>query len=371
MDVVKDEEGAAQIAEAVKQDLRAEPPPTPLYRKPWFRRGAAGAIGIAVIVATFFFVLPQFADYRQVWEEVSGLTWQQLVLLAVVEIANLGTYGIAWIAVLPGLGYRQALVVSLSSTASSLITPGGSAVGTALAIAMFRGWGFRARRIALGATLVGIWNQLFTLGAPALAVGLLVLTGGDTAALKTVALLSLAVFVFVVGASAAALASPRGARWAGDTAARIVSRLLRVIRRGPVTWTGEDVVRLREETLQVLGRRWISLTAATLVGQLTVFLVLLVSLRTLGVPSAEVSLLEAFAAWSLARVLGSLPITPGGLGVVELGLTSALVSFGGTNANVVAAVLLYRFLTVVPTLVVGLLAGATWRRHGPPTTLTS
>jgi putative heme transporter len=342
------------------------PAPTPFHRKRWFRRSLGGVIGIAVIVATFFFVLPRFADYGQVWDEVQDLTWEQLVLLAVVELANLGTYGLAWIAVLPGLRYAQALVVSLSSTAFSLITPGGAAVGTALAIAMFRGWGFRSRQIALGATLVGIWNQLFTLGAPALSVGLLVLVGGDTAALKTVALLSLGAFVAIVGGLAGALASDRGANWVGDKAARLVSRALRLVRRGPVSWSGPDVVRLRDETLSVLGRRWISLTAATIVGQVTVFLVLLVSLRTLGVPASEVSLLEAFAAWSLARVLGSLPITPGGLGVVELGLTSVLVGFGGGNANVVAAVLLYRFLTVVPTLAVGLAAGTMWRRLGPP-----
>jgi uncharacterized membrane protein YbhN (UPF0104 family) len=57
-----------------------------------------------------------------------------------------------------------------------------------------------------------------------------------------------------------------------------------------------------------------------------------------------------------------LPITPGGLGVGEVGLTGALVGFGGENAEVVAAVLVYRFLTIVPTLVLGLLAGATWQR---------
>jgi putative heme transporter len=346
-------------------DTRA-PPPTPVYRKRWFRRSAGGVIGIAVIVATFFFVLPRFADYRQVWDEVQALTWEQLVLLGVVELVNLATYGLAWVAVLPGLRYVQALVVSLSSTASTLIAPGGAAVGTALAVGMFRGWGFRTRQIALGATLVGIWNQLFTLGAPALAVGLLALTGGDTAALTTVAFLSLGVFLAVIGGLAGALASDRGAKWVGDKTARIVSRTLRLVRRGPVNWAGADVVRLRGETVHVLGRRWIFLTLATFVGQITVFLVLLVSLRTLGVPASEVSLLEAFAAWSLARVLGSLPITPGGLGVVELGLTSALVGFGGANANVVAAVLLYRFLTVVPTLVVGLAAGAAWRKVGPP-----
>jgi uncharacterized membrane protein YbhN (UPF0104 family) len=51
------------------------------------------------------------------------------------------------------------------------------------------------------------------------------------------------------------------------------------------------------------------------------------------------------------------------VGIVELGLTGALVGFGGPNARVVAAVLVYRFLTVVPTLVLGLIAAFTFRRH--------
>ena len=64
-------------------------------------------------------------------------------------------------------------------------------------------------------------------------------------------------------------------------------------------------------------------------------------------------------------VIGSLPITPGGLGIVELGLTSLLVGLGGGQAEVVAAVLVYRFRTMLPTLVLGLAAAATWRRHQP------
>jgi uncharacterized membrane protein YbhN (UPF0104 family) len=56
--------------------------------------------------------------------------------------------------------------------------------------------------------------------------------------------------------------------------------------------------------------------------------------------------------------------------VVELGLTGALVGFGGNNAGVVAAVLVFRFLTVVPTLVLGLIASFTWR-HGAKTTALS
>ena len=89
------------------------------------------------------------------------------------------------------------------------------------------------------------------------------------------------------------------------------------------------------------------------------------ALRALGVPATQVTATEAFAAWSLVRLLGSVPITPGGIGVIEVGLTTALVAFGGNNAGVVAAVLLWRFLTMVPTIAYGLVAAATWRRHRP------
>jgi uncharacterized membrane protein YbhN (UPF0104 family) len=103
---------------------------------------------------------------------------------------------------------------------------------------------------------------------------------------------------------------------------------------------------------------------ASLAGSLSVFAVLVVSLRALGVTASEVSLVDAFAAWALVRIIASIPITPGGIGVIELGLTGALVGFGGNNAGVVAAVLVFRFLTVVPTLVLGLAAAVTWRRGG-------
>jgi uncharacterized protein (TIRG00374 family) len=144
-----------------------------------------------------------------------------------------------------------------------------------------------------------------------------------------------------------------------------VSWLKGVVRRRPVRWDGEAFVRFRHETIGLLRRRWHVLTLATLVGHLSVFAVLLVSLRVLDVPASEVDWIEAFAAWSVIRVLGSLPITPGGLGIVELGLTSLLVGFGGGQAEVVAAVLVYRFLTIVPTLLLGMAAAATWRRHHP------
>ena len=83
-----------------------------------------------------------------------------------------------------------------------------------------------------------------------------------------------------------------------------------------------------------------------------------------GIGAGEITWVEAFAGWSLARALQLIPLTPGGVGPVELGMTGVLVGFGGANAEVVAAVLVFRFLTIVPTLVLGLAAAGTLRRQG-------
>jgi uncharacterized protein (TIRG00374 family) len=332
--------------------------------KPWVKRGLAIALAVAVIVGTYVFVLPQFADYSEVWDQVQMLSWEWLAVLLGAVVLNLATFGPPWMTALPGLGYWSAETVTQASTASTYLAPGGPAVGIGISAAMLLGWGFHADEVALAVTLTGIWNQLAILGFPAVAFALLTLNGGDRAALQTIATVGLIAFVVVAGTFALALASAKMARRVGDLAARVLNWLLGIVKRGPVGWSGESLAHFRGQAIGLLGRRWHLLTLTTLAGQLSVFVVLLVCLRALGVGTDEVTLTEAFAGWSLARVLGSIPITPGGLGIVELGLTSVLVGFGGNRAGVVAAVLVYRFVTIVPTLVFGAVAAATWRRRG-------
>jgi uncharacterized protein (TIRG00374 family) len=209
---------------------------------------------------------------------------------------------------------------------------------------------------------MAVWNQLTTFGMPALALALLTIAGGAHPLLRTAALAGVAVFAVTVVGFAVALSSRTQARWVGDVAASWASRALRAVRRGPVGWSGETLVRFRDDTFELLRARWHVVTVATLAGHLTVYLVLIVTLRALGVSGGEVSLAESFAAWTVARIIAAIPITPGGFGPVELGLTGALVAFGGPTSEVVAVVLVYRFLTVGPPVVLGVIAGATWRR---------
>jgi uncharacterized protein (TIRG00374 family) len=324
-----------------------------------------GGIAVAVVVAVFVLFLPRIADYRDVWDVLRELDWTDGLLLLAVTVLNVLTFAPPWMAALPGLGFRQALVLTQAATALSIVSPAGAAVGMAGSYAMLRSWGFSPRPVGLAVAITGIWNQFANLAFPIVALALLTAADEDNPALRTTAFVGLAVLAVALTAFALALSSARRARGVGELARRMATRVRRLVRRHPVTWGGEGLVRFRGGALELLRRRWHVITVTTLVGHLTVFVVLIACLRTVGVPGADVSLVEAFAAWALVRILGALPLTPGGVGFVELGLTGALVAFGASNADAVAATLLYRFLTVVPTLGLGLLAAATWRTHHP------
>jgi putative heme transporter len=327
------------------------------------KRLLGGGFAIAVVVAVFVFVLPRIADYREVWDVLKELSWKDGVILACATVLNIVTFAPPWMAALPGLGFRQALALTQASTALSIVSPAGAAVGMAGSYAMLRSWGFEAGPVGLAVAVTGVWNQLANLAFPIVALALLTAANESHAALRTAALIGVVVLVVVVVAFGLALSSAGRAHRVGELAARLTNRVNRLVRRGPVTWGGETLARFRGGTLVLLRRRWHVLTLATLVGHLSVFVVLLACIRAVGIPVTDVSIVEAFAAWALVRIIGAVPLTPAGLGFVELGLSGALVAFGASNADAVAATLLYRFLTVMPTLVLGLGAAATWRTH--------
>jgi uncharacterized membrane protein YbhN (UPF0104 family) len=255
--------------------------------------------------------------------------------------------------------------MDLAGSALSQVLPGGAAVNVATQYGMLRNWGFEGRPVVLAVSLTTLWSQFATFAFPVLAIALLSLDGGHDGTLRTVALAGLVIVAMLAGALVAVLWSPRMAKRLGDKTARIAARLNAIVHKGPAQWNGDDLARFRSNAIDLLRHRWAALTATTLANQLTVFLVLVVSLRALDITRSEAGLIEAFAAWSLVRALGSIPITPGGVGVQEIALSGALVGFGAHNAAAVAATLLYRALTFLPSVVLGLAAAATYNLSKP------
>jgi len=319
-------------------------------------------ISVAVIVVVFALLLPKIADYGAVWGVAKDLGAGMAVALLLVAALNVLTFAPPWMVALPGLGFLNAVRVTQASTALSLVAPGGPAVGITTQVAMLRSWGLPARAIGLAVGLVGFASQLAIYGLPVVALVVLSGSGGRNGQLDLIAVIGLAVFTLIVLGSAVPLSSGRLAHWIGERAARVASAVKGLVNQAPVRWGGESFRLFRTEALALLRHHGPMLAVTTLANALTDLLLLAVSLRAVGIDATHLSLIQVFAAWSIVRVLAEFPLTPGGLGVVEVALSGLLVGFGAENDAAVAGVLIYRFLQFAPTIAVGLIAGATWRR---------
>ncbi len=325
------------------------------------RRLLLGLIGLAVLVAAFILVLPRFVDYGDVWEQLDHLSFAWITVLVVATLVNAATYGLNWLVAIPGLRYRQSLEMSLASTTMTNLMPLGTAVGMGTTARMLRGWGHPPDDVARAVVITGLWKQLISVAFPVVSiVGVYMVDGERNPQLESAATVGVVILLLASVGLVSMFHSDSMAHRLGRLWDRVASATLGVIHRGPVSGTGPVLARFRSGSVDLLRRRWLALTVAEVIGALTVFATLALCLPASGVPRSDVGLAEAFAAWSFVRLLTSIPLTPGGLGFVEVGLTALLTQFGGDDAAVVAAVLLYRVLTFVAPIVIGAVAVGHW-----------
>ena len=326
------------------------------------RQVVQAVVSLAIVVAVFVGVLPQVADFSKVWAAIRDMTGLELLTLAVVALWNLTTYWWVQMASLPGMTVQQAMILTLSSTAISNTVPAGSAVGIGVSATMLRSWGFRRSLVTLAILVSGIWNNLAKLVLPVVALVALALQGRASAGRVVAAALGIGALVGCVVVFALMLRSERAAARLGLVSQRAANAVLRLLRRPPAHGWEIATTRFREKTIDLLRHRWAALTVTTLVSHLSLYAVLLLALRHVGVSERDISWAEVLAVFAFVRLLSAIPLTPGGLGVVELALTAGLVAAGGPKAEVVAAILVYRALTYLLPVPLGVLTYGWWRR---------
>jgi uncharacterized membrane protein YbhN (UPF0104 family) len=319
------------------------------------------ALGIAVIAVVYVEVVPRIASYGSVAKQLATVSAPWAAALAAGVALDVLTTALPWRALLPQLTWPGAIGFTQASTALTLVLPGGAPLGMALSFGLLRRLKVTAGAAGFAVALTGIWSQVMILLYPLVGAVLVLGSGNLSASSLAIAGASGAAGAVITVLAVAALRSRRAALKLGDTAGRAATRVARLLRRTPPDWNGEALVRVREERLADLRRRWPVLTAATLGNQLTAYLIFECSLRAVGISVGTLPPSESFLAWAIGRVITSLPLTPGGVGFVELGMIGTLVGFGAPHAHVVAAVLLYRGLVIVPTLVVGAIALVAFR----------
>lgn len=336
------------------------PIPKPASAK---KRAVKSIIATAVLVAILWYVFRQFASAGDVWAAIKGLDAVSTALLLGVTLLYMYTLWVFKVVSMPGLKIRQAAVWNQATAAVSNAVPAGGAVAVGLTYGMLGSWGFAPSRTTLSVVVTGIWNNFAKLGLPIVAFLLVSFQAGHTASEKTLALIGFAILLAAIVLLALILRSEGLARGIGNGVGRLVSGLLGVFRRGPVTGWGDKAVEFRTSVIGIVSHRWHTLTLAVLASHLSLYVVLLASLRVMGVTNTQVGWADVLLAFTLSRLATMIKVTPGGAGVVELVLIASITYVGGVEASVVAAVFIYRFLTYVLTLPFGALSYVFWQRN--------
>jgi uncharacterized protein (TIRG00374 family) len=332
-------------------------------RKPLgWKRIVGYTISIAIVVAIFWWAIPKFADYRDVWAAIKTLTPFETWTLVAATAFNLLTYWWANQAALPGLGIGKAAVLTQTTTSVANTLPAGGAIAVGLTYSILDSWGFTGTSVALYVGVTGIWNIFTKLGLPMLALVFLALSGHLTTTYILAAIFGLVVLSAAVGLFALVFRSEAFAIRIGNWMGRVASWVRRLLHKPPVTTWGDGAARFRRDTIVLVGHRWLRLSLMTVLSQVALFFVLLLSLRSFGVSEQEVSTAEAFAVYAFSRLLSAVPITPGGVGLIDLGYIGGLTAFDSAEkAQVVGAVLLFRALTYGIQIPIGGFTYVIWR----------
>jgi uncharacterized membrane protein YbhN (UPF0104 family) len=349
----------------------ADPPAAAITGRgrPRSRRGreifrTAGSV--ALVAAIFGFAVPHFASYRSVWASMHAMTWAQALLVAAAAAASMTSTWIMICSVLPSIRLREAAVVNLGSNAVANTLPAGGALAMGVSWAMLSSWGVSTAEYVLYTLVSGIWNVFARLGLPILALVILAAASRPGAGLITAAAAGLASLAAMAAGLGLLMRSESFAVRAGHALQLVLVAGCRVARRPTSFDIPGSLLSFRDRASALIAARGWRVTAATAASNLTLWLVLLACLRGVGLSQAEVPWQTSLAAFAFVRLLTVLPITPGGLGITELGLIATLAAGAGhrDGAQVTAAVLLYRAVTYLPPIPLGVIACLTWR-HAP------
>jgi uncharacterized protein (TIRG00374 family) len=301
-------------------------------------------------------LLPLAGGLEATAEALARATWWLACVLLVLEAGSFWAYGELLLVVVRGAGERppRNLIQRATVVGASLgkTMPGGSATAMAMIVAALRRHGLRGAKVAAALAAAGAvsWATLALL----LPVGaVLAVIGGQTGAIALGAVVFAAGTVVVAAFVPVALRRP-------ERAGTLVERIVASIARGRIRrWVdpaklGSLVSTGIASAAQLVHNRraLVAAGAWALTNWLLDFLVLLTLTASIG---GETALLPLLLVYVVGQLLAAVPITPGGVGVVEATMTGMLVAAGAPAGEAIAAVLGYRLVGHWLPIVVGLL----------------
>ena len=272
---------------------------------------------------------------------LTGTDWAWLTVGVAAELASMVAFAQLQLRLLRAarveIGLGSLMGITLAGNAISTSVPGGVAWAATWAFGQLRRRG--AERVVAG------WVVLLSGALASFALFLIVAGGtwlagsqGPVAGLRWLAAL-LAAVPILIGLAYADSRHSRRIRQLEQASWRAMTTRWAVMRH-----LGGAIGRLSGELSRVhLGvSGWTGSMGWALANWLTDGLVLVVSLEALHL---HVPWRGVLVVYGVTQIAASLPVTPGGLGVVEGSMAALLVAYGTRPAPALAAVLLYRIIS--------------------------
>jgi uncharacterized membrane protein YbhN (UPF0104 family) len=272
-----------------------------------------------------------------------------------------GSYGCMW--AIQRLALRMdrwgpVITSQLAANAFGRIVPGGLAAAGAMQYSMLVRAGAPPVAAATGMTASSLLVFGTLLALPLLALPAIIGGAPVDRGLERAAIAGGVLFALIFAGGALAFAFDRPLVLLGRAAESVHNRLLP--RREPLHGVPERLLRERDIVRHTLGSRWWEAVLFASGRWVLDYLSLLGALTAVGANPRPSLVLLAFCA---AQALGSLPLTPGGLGFVEAGLTGTLALAGVPGGEAVVATLAYRLVSFWLPIPAGGVAALVHRRR--------
>jgi hypothetical protein len=295
------------------------------------------ALPLAVAGAAIYVLFPAITKVLGAWPRLTSLDpiWFAVALAA--EVASFAcNFGLQRLA-LRAKGWFAVVTAGLAGNSVTGSLPGGSAIGAGVQFRMLSTAGFDTDTAASGLAAISFIGVAALLGLPLFAAPAMIAGIRVSPGLAHAALIGLAGFVLFAGLGALVLATDRPLATAGRVAQKVWNWLTRG--RHPVTGLDQRLLADRDAIRTVLGEHWRKALLLT-TGRLAFdYGCLLAALHAASSSPQPALVLLAYAA---AGILALIPITPGGLGIVEGVYIPTLVGFGLTRRVATLGVASYR-----------------------------
>jgi uncharacterized protein (TIRG00374 family) len=255
--------------------------------------------------------------------------------------------------------WTPVITSNLGGQAFGRIVPGGAAAAGALQFQMLVKAGIPKAAVVSGLTASSLLTFAALLATPIFALpGIL---GGAPVdrGLKETLYIGLGVLGVMLAGGALLLFTDGPLRGIARFAERVLERVRHRPASAPLP---QRVLKERDQIKTTFGERWWESLLFVSGKWLLDYLTLIAMLRAVGADPQPSLVLLAYCA---AQILGQLPITPGGLGLVEVGLSATLALAGVPGGDAVLATLAYRLVSFWLPIPAGLVAYVVHRhRYG-------